>query len=203
MGKMDEKILVLGRNYLFEDDSLLFQGVQTNKKIVNYMLKKFKHYAEVRRGDAEINKAWKQPIPYAVIKRGDEVFVYKRLSGGGETRLHDQLSIGIGGHMNRINNIYDWKDNLLLNFYRELHEELDIMDPIPEPEIIGLINDDNDEAGEYHIGILMVVTLPEHVEVSVRETDKLEGYWLRSKDLWKHPLFESLEAWSKLAVEVL
>ena len=28
--------------------------------------------------------------------------MYERLSGGGETRLHGQSSIGVGGHMNDV-----------------------------------------------------------------------------------------------------
>jgi predicted NUDIX family phosphoesterase len=205
MGKMDEQILAVDRAYLFEDELLTFQGVITDQKSVNHIMKKFKNYFEVRRGDAEENQDWKQPIPYAVLKRGDEVFVYKRLSGGGETRLHDQLSIGVGGHMNRINDIHNWNDNLKVNFYRELGEELDIKirTVTPEPKIIGLINDDKDDAGLFHIGILMVLELPEHTEVTVRETEQLEGYWLRARDLTKSPLFESLETWSQFAVEVI
>jgi predicted NUDIX family phosphoesterase len=203
MGKMDEKILAVDREMLFESEFLTFQGVLTHPEDVKYIMKKFNKYKEVRRGDAEEDFTLKQIIPYAIVRRGEEVFVYKRLKAGGEARLHDSLSIGVGGHMNRINYITNWHDNLMMNFYRELHEELDINDPIPEPKIIGLINDDEDDAGFFHIGILMVVNLSEHVEVAVRETDKLEGYWLRSKDLTKSPLFESLEAWSQLAVEVL
>jgi predicted NUDIX family phosphoesterase len=204
MGKMDEKILAVDREYLFESELLTFQGVLMDPKEVKRIMRKFSKYKEVRRGDAEEDLSLKQPIPYAIIKRGDEVFVYKRLKAGGEARLHDQLSIGIGGHMNRVNDVCNWHSNLMINFFRELSEEIDIdSDVVPDPEIIGLINDDEDDAGLFHIGILMVVNLPEHAEVSVRETDKLEGYWLRAKDLNKSPLFESLEAWSQLAVEVL
>lgn len=36
----------------------------------------------MRRGDAEENPDFKQPIPYVVIKREDEVYVYERLQGG-------------------------------------------------------------------------------------------------------------------------
>lgn len=206
MAKMDEKILAVNREHLFESELLTFQGVLTDPVEVRRIMNKFSKYKEVRRGDAEEDLALKQPIPYAIVRRGDEVFVYKRLSGGGEARLHDQLSIGVGGHMNRINDIRNWIDNLLMNFHRELHEELDIKintDERQEINVVGLINDDEDDAGLYHIGILMVLNLPAESEVSVRETDQLEGYWLRAKDLWKEPLFESLESWSKLAVEAL
>jgi predicted NUDIX family phosphoesterase len=206
MGKMDEMILAVDREVLFESELLTFQGVLTEPEHVRRITKKFDSYKEVRRGDAEEDLTLKQPIPYAVVKRGDEVFVYKRLKAGGEARLHDSLSIGVGGHMNRVNDIRNWDSNLMINFFRELSEELNITglesDEI-EPKIVGLINDDNDDTGLYHIGILMVLELPEHAEVEVEETDVIEGYWLRTRDLNKAGLFEGLESWSQLAVEVL
>jgi predicted NUDIX family phosphoesterase len=205
MGKMDEMILAVERNYLFDDERLTFQGVITKEDPQYYgIMGRFKKYIEVRRGDAEVDSQWKQVIPYAIIRRGEEVFLYKRLKAGGEKRLHDQLSIGIGGHMNRINDVRNWDSNLLINFHRELFEELNINLPLSvEPEVVGLINDDNSDAGLYHIGILMVLDIPEDVEVSVKETDQLEGYWVRAKDLTKSGLFESLESWSQFAAEVL
>lgn len=208
MGKMDEKILAVERSFLFENEELTFQGLLTDKDKVKYLTKKFDKCIEVRRGDAEENKEWKQPIPYAIIRRGEEVFLYKRLKKGGEERLHDRLSIGVGGHMNRINDIRNWKSNFMINLHRELGEELDIkvsQRRAIEPTVIGLINADNDPngAGLYHIGILAVLDLPEGSEVEVRETEQLEGYWVRSKDLRKSPLFEGLEDWSKIAVDAL
>lgn len=207
MGKMDETILAVNRKYLFDDEGLTFQGFTDNKGLIKEINRRLGNFIEVRRGDAEEDSELKQPIPYAIIKRGEEVFLYRRLNSGGEHRLHDQLSIGVGGHMNRVGNIQNWKDTLYLNMVRELTEELTIRntDGAIEPEIVGLINNDHDpeKVGLYHIGILAVLELPEHVDVEVRETDVLEGYWIRIRDLKKTPLFESLESWSQIAVEVL
>lgn len=202
MGKMDEMILAVDRGHLFQDELFTFQGVLTNKVTVRTIMKKFNKYIQVRRGDAEEDKTLKQPIPYAIVRRGEEVFLYKRLSAGGEARLHDQLSIGVGGHMNKINDIRNWDENLMINFHRELGEELHItMNGVMDPKIIGLINDDEGPAGLYHVGILLVLDLPEHAEVSVRETDQLEGCWVRTQDLTKSPLFEGLESWSQMIVK--
>lgn len=209
MGKMDEQILAVERSYLFENEEIAFQGLLTDKNQLKYLMKKFDRYIEVRRGDAEEDLKLKQPIPYAIIRRGEEVFLYKRLKKGGEARLHDKLSIGVGGHMNRINDVRNWQSNLMINMYRELGEELDIKLPNKhsvEPEIIGLLNNDNDpddEAGNYHIGILAVLNLPTEATVTVRETEQLDGCWVRAKDLKKAGMYEALEGWSKIAVEVL
>lgn len=205
MGKMDEMILAVDREMLFESELLTFQGLLTDKQEVRHITKKFSKYIEVRRGDAETDVTLKQIIPYAVVRRGDEVFVYKRLKASGEERLHNQLSIGVGGHMNRVNDIRNWNSNLMINFYRELHEELELtgVDGMLEPAVVGLINDDEDDAGLFHIGILMILDIPEDAEVAVRETKKLEGYWLRTRDLNKSGLFDSLETWSQFSVEAL
>lgn len=204
MNKMDEKILVVDRNSLFEQEQLAFQGVMTDERIVQHIMSQCDRYQEIRRGDAEENDYWKQPIPYVVIKRGEEVFLYKRLKAGGEARLHDQLSIGVGGHMNMMPGINEWGNLLLVNMQKELNEELDMSLALaPTLTIRGLINNDSDEVGAVHIGILITLTISEESDVSVRETDKLEGSWVRVQDLNKSPLFESLEAWSKMAVEVL
>jgi len=204
MSKMDERILVVDRGYLFEDEALTFQGLLTDPVKFKHIMKKFNNYFEVRRGDAEVNFEWKQPIPYTIIRRGKEVFVYKRLSGGGEVRLHDQLSIGVGGHMNKINDIRNWNDNLKINMFREIGEELRIDTPLfSDPTIVGIVNDEENEVGRVHICILAVIDLPEDAEVEVQETEQLEGYWIRTKDLTKAGLFESLESWSQIAAGIL
>lgn len=203
MGKMDEMILVVDRDILFEGEALAFQGITTDKAHIKRIMRNFKQYKEVRRGDAEQDTTMKQPIPSVIIKRGDEVFVYKRLSAGGEARLHDQLSLTVGGHMNRINDVRDWTFNLEVNMHRELEEEVEITGLYDSPKLIGLINDDSNDVGEVHIGILYLLEISSHADVVVRETDTLEGCWIRTKDLNKAGLFEAFETWSQLATEVL
>lgn len=206
--KNDEMILAVERSYLFENDSLIFKGLLTDEDEVRYLSNKFKDYVEVRRGDAETDASLKQMIPYVVVRRGSDIFMYKRLSKGGEERLHDQLSIGVGGHMNRINDVRDWGSNLMLNMYRELHEELDIEYNVDNPKdydsdfkVVGLINDDYD-VGLYHIGILIILDLPDVAKVTVRETDVLEGEWVTPFELRTEHL-HNLETWSQIAVSNL
>lgn len=204
MSKMDERILAVFRNELFEDEHLAFQGLLTDEDEVARLMDKFNDFIEVRRGDAENDDTLKQPIPYVIIRRGESVFLYKRLGKGGETRLHDQLSIGVGGHMNKEYNY--WDENLSINILRELEEELEIKTKhkfVIKPKPIGLINDDLNEVGRMHICILLIVDIPHEASVEVKETDTLEGYWVRIKDLKKSPLHEQLETWSQMAADIL
>lgn len=203
MGKMDEQILVVDREYLFMNEELIFQGLLTDDEQIETIMENFKAFKEVRRGDAETNEDWKQPIPYCMLRRGNEVFLYKRLNTGGEERLHDALSIGVGGHMNYEGSTWDF--NFIENMHRELEEELDISSQTFQPEVIGLINDDHDPTGvgKVHIGILVLIDLDADASVCVRETDKLEGSWIRIRDLRKTPLFDSLESWSQIAASTI
>jgi predicted NUDIX family phosphoesterase len=213
--KWEEQILVTPRAEIFgENDEHVFQGLLTDKEKVDSIMESIAQNIEVRRrGDKddpsasshnmEINENYKQPIPYAIITRGDEVFLYERLKGGGEKRLHNQLSIGVGGHMNDLNGD-GFNEDLWENLRRELSEEL-VINSVGAIKIntVGLINDEENEVGRVHIGLLVMVTLPVESMVEVREKEQLDGSWVRIKDLRKTPLFENLEAWSQIAVEAL
>lgn len=210
--KWDEQILAVEVDKLFDFGTLWFQGTQTHEGNVKALMKNIEeNFVVKRRGNVndptpaennmEINENYKQPIPYAIIRRGNEVFLYERLSQGGEKRLSGNLSIGVGGHMNKIAGT-TFGLELSQNMYRELNEELHIESRVaPEANVLGFINDDENEVGRVHIAILVEIYLPHDAEVSVKETDKLSGGWVRVQDLTKAPLFDRLENWSQIAAK--
>jgi predicted NUDIX family phosphoesterase len=203
MGKMDEIIIVAPRKEVFDNEKLTFQGVETDKYNVKQITDNLaRTYSTMRRGDAEENPNYKQPIPYVTIKRGNQVFSYKRLTGGGETRLHNQISLGVGGHLNNVEGL-DFFGVLADGLQRELEEELFINKDKLSLTTVGLINDDENEVGKVHIGMLVIGELPEDEEVSVRETDQLLGEWINIEDLSKSEIFDNLETWSQFVVGVL
>ncbi|MGW6084920.1 hypothetical protein ACWF1R_20740, partial [Bacillus subtilis] len=68
MGKMDEMILVAPRDDVFKKESLTFQGVYSeDRRVAEIMAQIEAAYREMRRGDAEEDPRFKQPIPYVVI----------------------------------------------------------------------------------------------------------------------------------------
>jgi predicted NUDIX family phosphoesterase len=204
MSKMDEMIIVAKREAVFHNETLAFQGVEIDKEKVTGIIEAISSTYEVmRRGNAEENPAYKQPIPYAVMRKGEEVFMYRRLSGGGETRLHDKLSIGVGGHMNDIPEANTFEDVLMENLRRELEEELMIEASSQEINFIGLINDDANEVGRVHIGLLVIIELPTDAVVEVREKDQLEGKWVSVDELLATDVYEKLESWSQIATNSL
>lgn len=200
MDKMDEKILAIPRAYLFNNEEDVFQGVLVSQNPIRKIIERCESSIEVRRGDVEDDEYFKQVIPYTVIRRGHEVFIYKRLEKGGEARLHNQLSLGVGGHMNHIPEAQTWVEMLVTNALREIEEEVEItkFDGI-DLNLLGILNDDAGDAGLYHVGILFILDVPLDSEVTVLETDQLEGYWITLAELLKPELFEQLESWSKMA----
>ncbi|MCP6681290.1 hypothetical protein [Bacillus nakamurai] len=205
MGKMDEIILVAPREDVFQKETLTFQGVNSeDERIVNIMSHIEAHYHEMRRGDAEEDPRFKQPIPYVVIRRDDEVFVYERLAGGGEARLHNKLSLGFGGHMNQIAGAASFSEVLKLNTDRELAEELHINEDDKQNIItLGLINDDENSVGKVHIGILSALQLASGAHVEVKEKDQIAGRWMNISDLKEKDVYQRLETWSQFVADIL
>jgi predicted NUDIX family phosphoesterase len=200
---MDEIIIVAPRTEVFDNEKLAFQGVKTDGHQVKQITENItRTYSIMRRGNAEENPNYKQPIPYCAIKRGNQIFSYKRLTGGGEVRLHNQISLGVGGHLNNVEGL-DFYGVLADGLQRELEEELFINKDKLTLNTVGLINDDENEVGKVHIGMLVIGELPEDEEVSVRETDQLLGEWINVEDLRKPEIYDNLETWSQFVVDVL
>lgn len=155
------------------------------------------HYEFLPRPDAENDPSHKQIIPYVVICRADEVFVTKRLKKSGETRLHGLLSLGVGGHINPESDGCG-DDVLHRGMKREIEEEVHI-DNMGKLTPCGIINDDTTEVGCVHLGLFY--TLEVTGEVSVLETEKLEGFWVKRVEL--QALIEEMETWSQFVTQAL
>lgn len=205
MNKMDEIILGAPRSDVFQNEMLTFQGVNSeDERIVNIMAQIEAHFFEIRRGDAEEDPRFKQPIPYVVIRRDDEVFVYERLAGGGESRLHNKLSLGFGGHMNPMEGAVAFSEVLKQNTDRELAEELYIREEDKQNIVtLGLINDDENDVGKVHIGILSALQLASAAQVEVKEKDQIAGRWMKLSELKEENVYQRLEAWSQFVADIL
>ena len=151
----------------------------------------------VERARAEVEPTWKQIIPYTALMRGGDVFLVRRLKKGGEARLHDKLSIGIGGHINPIDLPSEGpRDPIAAATTRELEEELNV-DGTWTSAPLGVLNDDTNPVGAVHVGFVQVIQL--EGDACVRETDQLEGDWTSLEELAR--LAESdanFETWSSL-----
>ncbi|MBN2101248.1 MAG: DNA mismatch repair protein MutT [Candidatus Aenigmarchaeota archaeon] len=165
---MDEQIMVVPRKKLFGDnDEKAFSGfVPKEKTDFIHVIKK--SMVSRPRKDMETNPEFKQIIPYSIFEHGGKIFIYKRAKGGGEARLHEKYSIGIGGHINHLEG-----DNLIEGMKREFHEELEYKDDY-NYEIIGFINSDETPVDKVHFGVVFMLN-GKTPDIKVAERDKLIG----------------------------
>ena len=145
------------------------------------------------RPEMEGSRAWKQVIPYLVLRDRGRYFLMQRTRAGADVRLHDRWSIGVGGHLN------PGDRDLLGGLRREWHEEL-VADFEPAFTLVGLLNDDTTDVGAVHIGAVYVAEADRR-PVAVRETDKLRGAFAPADDV--RAVAADLETWSRLAFDFL
>ncbi len=154
------------------------------------------HHEFIDRPAAEEDPSYKQIIPYVVLTRKGLVFATRRLNKGGESRLHGKVSIGIGGHINPVDET-DRRSVLMKGLERELDEEVYIRrrgELMPR----GFINDDGNGVGAVHLGLCFSMEV--EGEVSVKETEKLSGGWMSLQELRGE--FDNMETWSQIALAV-
>lgn len=145
------------------------------------------------RAEVEIDRSWKQVIPYLVLRDGTRYFLMRRTQAGGDVRLHDRWSIGVGGHLN------PGDGDLAGGLRREWREEIRA-DFEPAFELIGLLNDDTTDVGAVHVGAVYLAHAAGR-PVEIRETEKLTGSFSEPAEV--AGVIDRLESWSAIVFEHL
>lgn len=156
----------------------------------------------LNRSEAELNKDYKQLIPYVLLICRDKVLRYRRGKAGQETRLHGLYSVGIGGHISEEDNglFTGERGGYQEGMRRELIEEVAIEDA--NAPGVAVINDDSTEVGYVHFGVVHILQMddesvanrrsgivsPEFVPISEAMAD-MSGY-----ESWSRLCLENLEA---------
>jgi predicted NUDIX family phosphoesterase len=186
----EELVLVVPRASLMGDPGWLgvtSDGLATFESIVA-------RDGEFRpRSEMEVDRTWKQVIPYLVLRDGPRYFLMRRTKAGADARLHDRYSIGVGGHLN------PGDRDLAGGLRREWREEVDA-DFEPEYRHIGLLNDDSTDVGSVHVGAVYVADAAGR-RVAIRETEKLSGAFADPAEA--ADVIDRMESWSALAFEHL
>lgn len=216
--KLNEVIIAI------ETDKLpgIGEGIVDSPEIIEEVTQAFTdHLGVALRGLVETDESRQQPIPYVALTRSstNEIFCYRRLSGGGDKRIENKFSVGVGGHMNPLpgtvvdnDQRVDFTKLILENTYRELDEELrfisreDGEDVMIEDllkgdlEVIALVNDSSTPVSRVHIGFIAVIDLDKMADVDVfvgvREVDVLEGDFVGLDRLQELDKEGQLEEWS-------
>lgn len=143
---------------------------------------------------AEIDRNFRQIIPYCIIKSEGKIFTTERLAG--DERLIGKLSIGIGGHIEKA----DARGSSIIKdaLYRELDEEVEIGGNIINIEMLGCICMDDSPVDRVHYGLAYSIVL-DRARVDVKETQTLKGDWYTKEGLLRAR--DRLEDWSVYCVE--
>jgi len=195
-----EQVMVV-RTQLFHDCGY-FQGFcsDTDKYLETLLDAANTQY--LPRGDMEEDPSFKQLIPYCIFKFVDEsgtthVFQYTRGKGGGETRLRAKKSVGIGGHISTLD-AHD-ESPYELGMQRELEEEIVIGTEFTQT-LVGLINDDENEVGKVHLGIVHLFEVQKPL-ISANEAEISDAGFLPVAELMAD--LDSYETWSRICLESL
>jgi predicted NUDIX family phosphoesterase len=114
----------------------------------------------------------------------------RRTSQQNESRLHEKVSIGVGGHINP-------GHNLLAGLKKELEEEI----AVPRSyglDFLGILNDESTEVSRVHLGVVYMLR-SRSSRVRVRETEKMTGSWVAREELGA--MRDAMESWSQIVFD--
>jgi predicted NUDIX family phosphoesterase len=188
----EEQVLVVERKVLEQVE--MFQGLEFD--VERYLRKLFVQGVPrfMPRSQAEVDPSYKQLIPYVIMTYDGKYLSYVRGRRAGEARLVGNRSIGIGGHINPVDDMplfADFRDTYLAAVEREVAEEVSLEASYTD-RIIALLNDESNEVGSVHLGIVHYWTL-DAPKVSKREhrpvpePARRNGRTQRIRHAAKHP----------------
>ena len=156
------------------------------------------HTIYLARPDAEEDPSYKQLIPYCLFRHGDSIFHYTRGTKQGEARLHAKKSVGVGGHISTLDRDSQ-QETYLAGMERELDEEVSIETGYRE-QLIGLLNDDSNDVGKVHLGVVHVFDL-DQPQVLPREESMIDAGFAPLSQLVEE--IDSFETWSQICLKFL
>jgi len=198
----EEQVLVIERKVL--EQVGMFQGLTFD--VDNYLRELFVQGVPrfMPRSQVEENPAYKQLIPYVLMSYQDKYLSYIRGRRAGEARLVGNRSIGIGGHINPVDNEIPLFDTDFSELYRtaverEVAEEVSV-ETSHTDRVVALLNDESNEVGSVHLGIVhhWILDAP---NVSKREQMITQMAFMRPAEL--HEVRDTLETWSGLCLTQL
>jgi predicted NUDIX family phosphoesterase len=156
----DERVLVIPSIFAGEVRKG-FCTLENSRKLAAELIKS-DQLRFMPRSEVEDDPKFLQLIPYVilyyynpkpVVGNAFRVFTYCRGRAGGESRLTDKRSLGVGGHINDSDAISP-QDAFKAGVWREIKEEVACGFEIVG-SLHGTIYDDSDSVGRVHLGIVI------------------------------------------------
>jgi predicted NUDIX family phosphoesterase len=181
-----------------------FQGFCAEADRYLTELLKPEHMSFRPRGAMEKDPSFKQLIPYCIFRHTAtdgtvSLFEYTRGTGQGEGRLHRKRSVGIGGHISADDVAGGDDDPYRVGMRRELEEEVIISTPFRQ-DCVGLINDDQTEVGQVHLGIVHVFDVARPA-VEPRESELISCGFRPVSELLAE--MSGFETWSSICLTAI
>ena len=195
----EEQVLVVKREVIEEVG--MFHGL--NFDVEKYLDKIFAPgmLSFMPRSEAETNPDYKQLIPYVIMTCDGKYLSYVRGKRAGEKRLVGNRSMGIGGHINPVDDVslLGPRETYLEAVAREIDEEVDVKANHTDT-IVALLNDDSNEVGQVHLGVVHCWKL-DSPDVDRKEQMITQMTFMTPEEL--NEVRESLETWSSLCLDGL
>jgi predicted NUDIX family phosphoesterase len=193
----EERVLCFERKLL--EDLGVFQGLSLNVEKYLAVVTASKNIVYRNRSEAELDRRYKQLIPYVLVICNGKILRYRRGKGGGEKRLHGLYSVGVGGHISEednglFTNAVGYHDSMR----RELMEEVAIEGA--KDVAVALINDDSTDVGYVHFGVVHVLDVSSE-DVAGNRSGILAPEFVPIADAIKD--LSEYESWSRFCLEQL
>jgi predicted NUDIX family phosphoesterase len=191
----EERVLCFERKLL--EELGVFQGLSLEvEKYLPVVTASF-HLVYRNRSEAELDKRFKQLIPYVLIICNGKILRYRRGRGGQETRLHGLYSVGIGGHISdEDHGLFSSAAGYQDGMRREIMEEVEV-DGVKEAAV-AVINDDSTEVGQVHFGVVHVMQVADQT-IAGRRSGILGPEFIPIAEAVKDPA--GYESWSRFCLE--
>ncbi len=198
MAREEEQILVIERKKI--ETIGLFHGLMLD--VQPYLEVVFSGIPEFKlRKEMETNPDYKQLIPYVIMCCNGKYLTYLRGKRAGEKRLVGNRSIGIGGHINPVDDmsLIGFEETYLNAVKREVEEEVNVQTSYTD-RIVALLNDDTNEVGQVHLGVVHLWTLDSE-NVTKKEQMINQLTFMSIEELME--VRDEMETWSQLCLDGL
>lgn len=181
-------------------------GVSENVKVLQTI-----QPVSLMRPECETMESFVHFVTYAVLRdpTTKEVFYYQRGKKGGESRLHGDYSVGVGGHVEKFGGVDDITTLLVRTFQQELKEEVSLELTEQELESIikkvkgdipgaFLIYDDSNPVGRVHLGVSVIIDIGKERLGDLEDGTLLHPGWIKPRTmvLEHNEKTVNLENWS-------
>lgn len=189
----DVKVMAVETDNTGEDEDIIIIEPKFERIIENCATFEYRYLMET-------NTRFRQVIPYCLIRCNNNYFVTKRLDG--DNRLVGKCSLGLGGHIDYDENIWKCNNIIRRSLKRELEEELNIniAKQIKSIKLVALIHCNQTEVDKVHLGLVYIIDVIDY-NISVKETDVLDGMWTSKESLVNNVDIVPFETWTRLIIE--